>query len=393
MSRPLYTGSLFIVSEGEKTEASFYADFQQKLKEAGCAHFSQVDFYKIPKPKDLTDNLPDTELRTEGGRQLRGALPALPADNYQPLNWIKIACSRLGAYDEAWTLFDNDHRNDTAKHFIDKAVSEYHQLIATPYAHLRLNIAYSSLSFEYYLLLHFQYLYHTFTKTECYWIVKQNHDYRNCCSRDPKDPPKEGACDGILDHGCCINGYARLHDYWSKSKTDGVLSRIHNIYTGIINTARIRWQAIQSQRGTSLGCMNPYLNTYQLTLRMMGLQLLEYDRPVTITSKYGDIVLQLEGDTIHVMNRTTTTLLLTDRYMPVFTADNADCLGKTPVGNLSRCLVPSQHDGRIDISSLSGTDRFAIFDINGQKVMVLHLPFTDDALSEAEAEMLRLVNN
>lgn len=392
MTRSLHTGSLYIVSEGEKSETSFYTDFQQKLVEFGLSRFTLVEVHKLPMPKDQADQLPDAELRAEGGRQLHGVIPALPSDNYQPLNWIKIACSKLGAYDEAWALFDNDHRNVNGKPHIDNAIAEYHNLIAAAPSSLHLNVAYSSLSFEYYLLLHFEPLYHTFDKTECYWIENNDHKYRNCCSQNAKNPPKEGACDGILEHSCCINGYARLRNYWDKSKKDGILSKITNIYTGIIYSCRIRWQAIQSQRGVTLGNMNPYLNTYQFTLRMMGISLLEFDHDITLSSKAGDIILHLEDTKVRIFNHTSTSQLLSEQYLPIFSADPLDLLGITQVGNLNRCFIPSQQDDYIDISSLAGTEHFAILDIEGSKVMVMHITSPVPALTPEEKKQIRLVN-
>lgn len=392
MSRSLHTGSLYIVSEGEKTEVGFYSDLQQKLSENNIPPFQTIEVHKLPKPQAHTDTLPDSELRAEGGRKLHGVIPTLPIDNYQPLNWIKIAYNKLGAYDEAWVLFDNDHRNTQGQPYIDKAIAEYQKLITGAKPPINLHIAYSSLSFEYYLLLHFEHLYHSFDKTECYWIENNNHKYRNCCSHDSKNPPKEGACQGLLEQGCCINGYARLRNYWNKSKTEGVLTKIPNIYTGIIHACRIRWQAIQSQRGTSLGDMNPYLNTYQFTLRMMGLPLLEYDRDITISTKAGGIILHLAVDKIHIFNQSNKSLLLSEQYLPVYSADISDLFGMDHVSNLTRCLIPSQQEAHIDISSLAGTDRFAILDIEGHKVMIMHIPSPAPELTPEEIKQIRLVN-
>lgn len=392
MTRSLHTGSLYIVSEGEKSETSFYTDFQQKLVEIGLSRFTLVEVHKLPMPKDQADQLPDAELRAEGGRQLHGVIPALPSDNYQPLNWIKIACSKLGAYDEAWALFDNDHRNVNGKPHIDNAIAEYHNLIAAAPSSLHLNVAYSSLSFEYYLLLHFEPLYHSFDKTECYWIENNDHKYRNCCSQDAGNPPKEGACDGQLENACCINGYARLRNYWDKSKKEGVLTKIPNIYLGVIHACRIRWQAIQTQRGTTLGDMNPYLNTYQFTLRMMDLPLLEYDRDIIISNKNGNIILRLEGSNVHIFNQSNKSLLLSEQYLLVFSADTTDLLGLTQVGNLAKCYIPSQQDDHIDISSLAGTDHFAILNIEGSKVMVMHIATPVPALTPEEKKHIQLVN-
>lgn len=392
MPRSLHTGSLYIVSEGEKTEASFYTDLQQKLFEKNISRFQTVHVHKLPKPQAQTDKLSDSELRAEGGRQLHGSIPALPTDNYQPLNWIKIAYGKLGAYDETWALFDNDHRNTHGQPNIDKAIAEYHNLIAGANPSLNLNVAYSSLSFEYYLLLHFEHLYHSFDKTECYRIENNSHKYRNCCSQDAKNPSKEGSCDGSLEHDCCINGYARLRNYWDKSKAEGVLAKIPNIYSGIIHASRIRWQAIQSQRGTTLGNMNPYLNTYQFTLRMMDLPLLEYDRDITISSKAGDIILHLEGATIHIVNQSSKSLLLSEQYLPVYSADASDLFGVKQVGNLNRCLIQSQQEGNISLSSLIGTDHFAILDIEGHKVLALSLPSPKPDLTQEEKEQIKLVN-
>lgn len=396
MSRPLQTGSLYIVSEGEKTEASFYDDLQQQLKLAGCSHFSKVDFYRVPKPKDITDDLPDFEVRTEGGRALnRPANAVMPKGTYQPLNWIKIAIGKLGAYDEAWAVFDNDHRNNppSGKPQIDNAIAAYQNLFNGG-SHPNLCIAYSSLSFEYYMLLHFEYLYHGFHNTECYDVVKGNHVYRNCCSNDPKNPPKQGACNGQLQDGCCINGYARLRNYWQLSKTNGVLSCIPNIYTGIVNAARVRWEALQTQRGTTIGNKMPYLNTYQLTIRMMGLQLLEYDHDITIVSKSGLIILHLEENKVKVDNQSNILLLIPEIDTPVYEIDSTSLMGKQHIDTLGRLFVQSNSVGEFDITPLANNgNHFAIINIHGSQVMVTSIPKPNPEITAVEYNQVRLTAN
>lgn len=371
MAKQLLPGPLYLVCEGEKTEISFYSDLQAELIKAGMASFTQVDFYKVPKPKKDADMLENGEIRAEGGRHVSmiGGI-VLPTANYEPLNWIKIAFSKFPAYSETWAVFDNDHRNISPNRspLIDNAFTEYRKLRQTA---SNVHIAYSSLSFEYYLLQHFEFLYHEFHKTECY-ITNRNgkHDYRNCCSKDHKNPPKEGACDGDLGHNCCINGYARRNNRWAESKIEGVLSNVPNIFTGVINSFRIRWRAVSMQRGSKIGDMNPYLNTYNLTLRMMGFQILEYIQDISIPYYDGHITLHLDDNSVIIGNTSTRSYILSEKYMGIYVADNQVILGVTRVGNLTRVDLTNTPEDTIDLTALNTPEFFAILEIEGRKILV-----------------------
>ena len=358
MPRQLNSKQLYIVCEGEKTEVSFFTDLQTELKNEGIAVFDQVDFYKVPKPENIAGKLDNKESRPTGGRTLlNNANIEHTADNYEPLNWIKIANKHLLAYSEAWAVFDNDHRNSGQSN-IDRAFDQFKNFRQ---AGFNIHLAYSSLSFEYYMLQHFECLYKSFNKTECYINDNGSHKYLECCS----EAPKEGACDGILENDCCINGYARKKGYWEKSKTTGTLYVVKNIFTGIINSYKIRLDAFCQQRNSTLGDMNPYLNTYALTLRMMGYEILDYLKDIEIRNKS----LRLDGNNIVLTNNSSTTFILSGSCQKIYRPDPNSLFGKEEVGRLNRIVVNANAVVTIDISSISD-DHFAILEVEDKRIIV-----------------------
>ena len=77
----------------------------------------------------------------------------------QPLNWVKGGIDNLKVYDEVWVFFDKDGH--------PKAKEAFEMARITEIDGKKINIAFSSRCFEYYLLLHFELIYRAFEKSEC----------------------------------------------------------------------------------------------------------------------------------------------------------------------------------------------------------------------------------
>lgn len=273
-SLPLHY-SICIVSEGEKTENNFFQRLYKEMKTLSPVLPYTVQ--TVPPPVDEEDGDSDETGRERGVLDLKDATFPIE-DMYRgvplPLKWVKMGISLAGTFNEVWIAFDKDG-HPAAKDAFDEFVKARAK-------DKSLNLIFSSRCFEYYMLQHFEYLYHPFEKSECNVKVARNKGkktktvYLECCT--PQAKP--GACDGDLNNAAnspCINGYARKHGYWEESKNDKAFDVVHNIYAGIVNAHNIKWKNLSSEDVVkAVYERNPYLNTYRLTARLMMLGVLEH---------------------------------------------------------------------------------------------------------------------
>jgi hypothetical protein len=230
----------------------------------------------VPPPVDDEDSDKDEVGRNSGTLDLKGSAET-DVDEYKgvplPLKWVKMGIALSGTFNEVWIAFDKDGH--------PAAKDAFEEFLKARAKDNRLNLVFSSRCFEYYMLQHFEYLYHGFEKSECNEKVSRGKGkktktvYLGCCT----GKAKQGACDGDLDNTGnppCINGYARKRGYWLESKNEMAFDVVHNIYAGIVNSHNIKWTSLSSENVTkAVYERNPYLNTYRLTARLMMLGVLE----------------------------------------------------------------------------------------------------------------------
>ena len=88
---------------------------------------------------------------------------------------------------------------------------------------------------------------------------------------------------------------------------------------------------------------NPYLNTYRIVLRFMGMESLEYDHP------FSNKGIGLERD-------------------------NESRLRLIDEGCLKRTIIESNSVASISIAPLINDERFSIINVKGKKVFVSYIP-------------------
>ena len=265
--------TICIVSEGEKTENNFFDKLYKHEKSSNPD--LPFTMQTVPPPVEDENENKDDVGRESGMLDLRDSANII--DEYKgvplPLKWVKMGIALAGTYEEVWIVFDKDGH--------PAAKDAFEEFIKTRDRDKRLNLVFSSRCFEYYMLQHFEYVYHGFTKSECDKKVgrkkgkKTKTVYLGCCTAKAKP----GACDGDLintKNPPCINGYARNHGYWTESKNDKAFDTVHNIFAGIVNAHKIKWESLKSENVVKeVYERNPYLNTYRLTARLMMLGVLE----------------------------------------------------------------------------------------------------------------------
>ena len=255
--------SICIICEGEKTEPYFYGDLIAWMERERWPLDYQYRIFPVPVSRDESDI--DTKGRLSARRQLEN-MPTQTDEvimrGPMPECWVDSGIAQLKTFSEVWVVFDKDdhphHQQAFEKVRRERAI------------HHNLNLAFSSRCFEMYLLQHFEYNTQAFLKSECDGKINGKTRYFNCCL--PNAIPDQ-ACDGDT----CINGYARSHGYWQNSKNGQTFSFVRNLWYGIFNSHRLKWHSLATLPvDAEVYERNPYLDSYRLTLRLMGYHSLEH---------------------------------------------------------------------------------------------------------------------
>ena len=219
----------------------------------------------FPVPASLSDA--DSDIN--GRKKIKRQLENMPTKTNEvilrgpmPECWVDSGIAQLDVFSEVWVVFDKDDHPHHQQAF-EKVRHQRH-------LHKNLNLAFSSRCFEMYLLQHFEYNTQAFLKSECHENRNGKTRYFNC-GLQSAIPGK--ACNGDK----CINGYARSHGFWQNSKNGQAFSFIRNLWYGIFNSHRLKWHSLATQpNDTEVYLRNPYLDSYRLTLRLLGYHSLEH---------------------------------------------------------------------------------------------------------------------
>ena len=256
-----------IVCEGNKTEPLFFTS----LCDLYCHENSVLDVRTIPQPHIPLDEERGTSFRG-GYKGKKRKIKTTGNETFEeeritgapPLKWVQYARQILSeGVDESWAVYDKDEHPKHAE-----AWEEANKEIDGK----KVNIAFSSRSFEYYLLLHFEYLYYCFEETECGERIKGNKHRFECGTE--KNPDKD--CTGKI----CINGYARKHGYWKETKSSISTFPLvpDKLIKGLVNAHRLRIES-NARTNEPIYNRNPYTNVDLLVGRLIGKETISYDSP------------------------------------------------------------------------------------------------------------------
>ena len=253
-----------IVCEGDKTEPLFFTS----LCDQYCKDTENLDVRTIPQPYIPQNEEVDNSSRGSYiGKKRKIKTDGKAADEdiviigAPPLKWVQYARQLLSeGVDESWAVYDKDKH---PKH--EEAFAEAGKIIDGK----KVNIAFSSRSFEYYLLLHFEYIYHCFNETDCGERISGKKYIFECGTG--KNPAND--CTGKT----CINGYARIRGYWKETKSSE--STFHlvkdNLVKGIVNACRLRIES-DANSAEPIYNRNPYTNVDVLVGRLIGKETVNY---------------------------------------------------------------------------------------------------------------------
>ena len=280
-----------IVCEGDKTEPLFFTDL--------CDQFygdsKDFDVRTIPQPNiPVEDAEADSSRGSYKGKKRKvksGGQKDVAEDEVitgvPPLKWVLYARKIMSeGVDESWAVYDKDEH---PKH--EEAMIEANKIIDGK----KVNIAFSSRSFEYYLLLHFEYLYYSFDATECGERIKGKKQIYECGTG--KNPDKD--CNGKK----CINGYVRKHGYWMESKSSVSIFPLvkDKLLKGMINACRLRTES-DSKTDEPIYKRNPYTNVDILVGRLIGKETVSYGATYTFRDHGSDWSVRLDEKGLNLTN-------------------------------------------------------------------------------------------
>ncbi len=255
--------NILIVCEGTNTEPNYFRGIREAIQSDTS---KPIDFYieispKPPLDKEDTNTSekPVSEHKSKRKkRKLRTTktntlidVPKIEA-KYKavPVRYVREAQKGLedGIYDEVWAVFDQDgHPKHKEAFDLAKAIIEGKKV----------NIALSSISFENWILLHFEANKTEFLKSEC----KENKKTLKCGT-------------GLHPNDCysrkCVIGYLRTLNYlpeYTKGATMNIYPLIaKNTKKAFENAAWLRYQ-IKSEK--PIYELNPYTNMDILVKRLL----------------------------------------------------------------------------------------------------------------------------
>lgn len=209
--RPLQKNML-IVCEGEVTEPEYLAVLRKLALETGIWEFVEI----IPKPRSEAaeqeaENLPSPHKSKRNKRPLKIVEMPEEADTIEqqyawrqtPTNFVKEARNGLkdDVFEETWAVFD---RNGHPAHV------QAFQLAREPVWQKQVNIAFSSIAFEHWILLHFEKNATAFVKSEC---KNERGKYLECGSGLHENDCWGGRCvSGHLRSKAFLVGSTKIHD-------------------------------------------------------------------------------------------------------------------------------------------------------------------------------------
>lgn len=258
--------TFLIICEGDNTEPSFFKIIRDRVID-GIYKINPYEKDEIvitirPEPKnDSVEGQLETDTSPHKPKRNNKKLKKLVGENEDknaphPLNFILEGQVELEdeTFNEVWIVFDHD--NHPAR---KEAFEESEKIINGN----KISIAFSSIGFEYYLLIHFERVYNAFKTSECREGKANNKKLFYCGTGKHAND-----CNGHT----CVGGYARSKGYWvnSKKPQSTFLLVEDKLEIGFINSAWIRYQSYIANEALNVYDRNPYLTTDFLIKRLIG---------------------------------------------------------------------------------------------------------------------------
>jgi hypothetical protein len=267
--------TLLLVCEGASSEPKYFESLAAKAKEAGL--FDHVEIF--PRPKDKDELRPRANTKGNARQRREFALASKhvsertveEADEDElpfctrrganetwalPVRYIKEARDRIkeAEYTEAWAIFDKDGHASPAAAF---------QLAAIPVLDRQINIAFSSISFEHWVLLHFEKNNTPFVRSEC----KESDVSISCGSGN-----HHSDCYGVTCVSGRIVGQGHL-DTYDKSNAENLFDEIGGLTdNALVNAAWLRMEQRIALATQPVYKINPITTVDNLVKRLLDIK-------------------------------------------------------------------------------------------------------------------------
>lgn len=244
--------NIVIVCEGSETEAPYFEDLKREIETRYPDRFTKIRIVPVNEEKvKQSKKRPSSKrilppeysywVQIEENKDLYKEYKA------QPLRYVREAqlFMERDGYVEAWAVFDHDNfhkRKDAFEH---------------TYKVENLHIAFSSISFEGWILAHFERNPKAFLRSQCkdddgHPIDCENNKLQGCCGQE------------------CLASYLRLKDYIEKYDKDG--SRLFVSLKERLETAMINAAWLRHLESSPIYERNPYTDVDRLVSRLTGLE-------------------------------------------------------------------------------------------------------------------------
>ncbi len=282
--RTTQDNNIIILCEGSDTEVKYFNDIKEHVKNECPERFSKIEIIPLtsevavnPKTSRRRRNLklekPDYWVKSETDR--------VDYEEYkaQPVRYVRETqlFMQEDGYAEGWTVFDHDDFPQHEKAF--KLAAD------TP----NLNIAFSSISFEEWLLLHFERNPKKFLRSVC----KTDRKDRGCGTGVPEDCHGAECVGGYIREKKHIADYAKSNENLFSSKTS---KRLEHCFANAAWSKQLESGPVYER--------NPYTNVDELVKRLLGID----DKYEWVTSDKTfrlsgtDIKVTAEADTMTIEN-------------------------------------------------------------------------------------------
>lgn len=266
MRKSLHT--ILVICEGKNTEPYIFNSLRDEIMD-GIYDIGDVKITIRPEPIIIEDDeLPSSHHKYKRVKvKTRSAIVGDEPSEIKaplPLKWVLEGQKELEdfTYNEVWAVFDHDNF-PARKEAFEEAEKEINGQ--------KVNIAFSSICFEYYVLLHFEKLYKVFATSEC--------RYKN----DKGKYKKIECSSGVHENDCfgnrCIGGYARKNKLWNNSKTNESLYPIikDKLEIGFVNSSWLRYSSELKESHIPIFDRNPYITTDKIIKRLIGKENINWD--------------------------------------------------------------------------------------------------------------------
>ena len=289
MANHVENKTILIIAEGENTEPFYFKAIEEiflKSKEdlkinltlRIISEIAQPSKKKSHNPKHKTirksrqieDEISGNFVRIlMNGQEIEEELSKIePKYKSQPQRFVRRAQIEMqdNTYNEAWAVFDYDMRN--ISHIKDAFKIANNDLLG------KVKIAYSSIAFEHWILLHYERNLTAFNKSECREIIGKGAKKRkvllNCCSISDNSPHKDD-CGGLK----CVGGYLRSMKYYLEcSKDDKKIFYTHldKLSIAFFNASWLRFKMKITEPLTEKSTLdaNPFTNVDLMVKQILG---------------------------------------------------------------------------------------------------------------------------